>query len=97
MQENLIQAKAMTIEEVFTGHRYRLDSYQRDYTWSRDDVRRLIDDLRNKFMANWLFEHVREEVARYQPYFLDPYVYHEAARSRTSWTASSGSRRSILC
>lgn len=79
MQGNLIQAQAMTIEDVFTGHRYRLDSYQRDYTWGRDDVRRLIDDLRNKFMANWRFEHDREEVARYQPYFLGPYVYHETA------------------
>jgi hypothetical protein len=75
----MIQGRAMTIEEVFTGHRYRLDSYQRDYTWGRDDVRRLIEDLRKKFMGNWRFEHDREEVARYQPYFLGPYVYHEAA------------------
>jgi hypothetical protein len=75
--ESLIQGKAMTIEEVFTGYRYRLDAYQRDFTWGRDDVRRLIDDLRKKFLASWQFGHDREEVARYQPYFLGPYVYHE--------------------
>ncbi|MEV8419630.1 GmrSD restriction endonuclease domain-containing protein [Streptomyces niveus] len=79
MQENLIQGKAMTIEEVFTGRRYRLDTYQRDYSWARDDVRRLLDDLQKKFMANWRFDHDREAVAMYQPYFLGPYVYHDAA------------------
>lgn len=79
MQENMIQGRAMTIEDVFTGRRYRLDSYQRDYSWGRDDVRRLVDDLRKKFLSNWRFEHDREQVARYQPYFLGPYVYHEDA------------------
>ncbi|MFD7765581.1 DUF262 domain-containing protein [Streptomyces sp. NPDC059787] len=76
MLENLIQSKAMTIEEVFTGHRYQLDSYQRDFTWGRTDVRRLIEDLRKKFVENWKLEHDREHVARYQPYFMGPYVYH---------------------
>lgn len=79
MLENLIQSKAMTIEEVFTGHRYQLDTYQRDFTWGRTDVRRLVDDLRKKFINNWRLEHDREHVARYQPYFLGPYVYHEEA------------------
>lgn len=74
--ENLIQSKAMTIEEVFTGHRYQLDTYQRDFTWGRTDVRRLVEDLRKKFVENWQLEHDREHVARYQPYFMGPYVYH---------------------
>lgn len=79
MLENLIQSQAMTIETVFTSRRYQLDSYQRDFTWGRNDVRRLVDDLRKKFISNWRLEHDREHVARYQPYFLGPYVYHEDA------------------
>ncbi|MFG1814469.1 DUF262 domain-containing protein [Kribbella sp. NPDC049174] len=81
MQQDMIQGRAMTIEEVFTGRQYQLDSYQRDYTWGRDDIRRLMDDLRKKFMANWSLGHDREEVASYQPYFLGPYVYHEEAHT----------------
>ncbi|MEU0130606.1 DUF262 domain-containing protein [Streptomyces sp. NPDC006289] len=79
MLENLIQSRAMTIEEVFTGRRYQLDTYQRDFTWSRTDVGRLVADLRKKFVSNWQLEHDREHVARYQSYFLGPYVYHEEA------------------
>ncbi|NEC14901.1 DUF262 domain-containing protein [Streptomyces sp. SID8014] len=81
MQSNLIQSKVMTVEEVFTGRQYRLDTYQREFTWGRSDVRRLIDDLRKKFSANWRLEHDRTRVARYQPYFLGPYVYHEEDRT----------------
>lgn len=79
MLENLIQGKAVTVEEVFTGRRYQLDSYQRGYTWGRSDVRRLVDDLRRKFLKSWRMEDDREAVAEYAPYFLGPYVYHEAA------------------
>ncbi|MFB8418635.1 DUF262 domain-containing protein [Streptomyces albidoflavus] len=81
MQGNLIQSKVMTVEEVFTGRQYRLDTYQREFTWGRSDVRRLVDDLRKKFAANWRLEHDRTQVARYQPYFLGPYVYHEEDRT----------------
>ncbi|MER6531667.1 DUF262 domain-containing protein [Streptomyces sp. NPDC001508] len=79
MLENLIQGKAVTVEEVFTGRRYQLDSYQRGYTWARSDVRRLLEDLRRKFLKSWRMEDDREAVADYAPYFLGPYVYHEAA------------------
>ncbi|MCO8307300.1 DUF262 domain-containing protein [Streptomyces sp. RKCA744] len=79
MLENLIQGKAVTVEEVFTGRRYQLDSYQRGYTWGRGDVRRLVEDLRRKFLKSWRMEHDRDAVADYAPYFLGPYVYHEAA------------------
>ncbi|GAA1606923.1 DUF262 domain-containing protein [Kribbella hippodromi] len=79
VQQDMIQGKAVTIQEVFTARQYRLDSYQRDYTWGREDIRRLIDDLRAKFMTNWSLEHDREDVSRYSPYFLGPYVYHEDA------------------
>ncbi|WP_429415594.1 GmrSD restriction endonuclease domain-containing protein [Nocardia sp. GAS34] len=67
----------MTVEGVFSARRYQLDTYQRDYSWTRSEVRRLVDDLRHRFMDNYRPAHERRKVADYQPYFLGSFVYHE--------------------
>jgi hypothetical protein len=54
-----------------------LDYYQREYTWTRDEVRTLIEDLSRRFLLQWSPLHEREAVDDYAPYFLGPYVYHE--------------------
>ncbi|WP_433340628.1 GmrSD restriction endonuclease domain-containing protein [Streptomyces sp. CA-253872] len=73
----MIQSQTMTISTVFHDRRYKLDAYQRDFTWERNDVLRLVDDLHRKFTASWRLGHDRECVADYEPYFLGPFVYHD--------------------
>ncbi len=34
---------------MFTGRKYGLDYYQREYSWSKIHVRELLDDLSNSF------------------------------------------------
>ncbi|MEU6443373.1 DUF262 domain-containing protein [Streptomyces sp. NPDC047046] len=75
----MIQSRTMTISDVFRDRRYRLDAYQRDFTWERNDVLRLVEDLSRKFGDNWHLGHDRERVATYEPYFLGPFVYHDNA------------------
>lgn len=73
-----VNGAGKTLEMVFaSGQRYQLDYYQRDYSWGRDEVRRLIVDLNHRFADNYKYSHARTRVADYQPYFLGSYVYHE--------------------
>ena len=41
----LIDGTARTVRELFSGRKYDLDYYQREYTWSEANVTELIDDL----------------------------------------------------
>jgi hypothetical protein len=77
MADAPIGGQAYTVNQLFANHRFRLDYYQREYTWSRDDVRTLLNDLYRRFAANWNPSHSRYKTATYSPYFLGPFVYFE--------------------
>jgi hypothetical protein len=73
-----IGGRAYTVEQLFSEHRFGLDYYQREYTWSREDVKSLLDDLVRRFYASWKPTDGREATASYAPYFLGPFVYFES-------------------
>lgn len=77
MADSPIPGKGVTVQLLFDGSTFALDYYQREYTWTRDEVRTLIEDLTRRFLTQWDPVHEREEVGNYAPYFLGPYVYHE--------------------
>jgi hypothetical protein len=72
-----IDGRGFTVEQLFSGHRYRLDYYQREYTWGSGNVRRLVEDLHRRFSAEWNALDDRKGTSRYRPYFLGPYVYFQ--------------------
>jgi hypothetical protein len=73
-----IQAHGLTIGDLFSNRRFGVTYYQREYSWSRDDVKALLEDLRNRFWAQWDQEHDRRQVQSYAPYFLGSIVYYES-------------------
>lgn len=77
MADSAIDGVGYTIQSLFTGRRFSLDYYQREYSWSRDSVQLLLSDLQRRFLASWRETDDREATARYEPYFLGPFVYHE--------------------
>ena len=70
----LIDGTARTVRELFTGRKYGLDYYQREYTWSEANVTELIDNLATSFLEDYDDLDEREKVASYRPYFLGPIV-----------------------
>jgi Protein of unknown function DUF262/Restriction Enzyme Adenine Methylase Associated/Protein of unknown function (DUF1524) len=72
-----VEGRGCTVHQLFNGHRYQLDYYQREYTWGTENVRRLIEDLHRRFSAEWNALHDRRNTSRYKPYFLGPYVYFQ--------------------
>ena len=77
MADSPVEGSGLTIEQLFSGRRYSLDYYQREYSWSRDSLELLLGDLQRRFLASWKDADDRQATARYEPYFLGPYVYHE--------------------
>jgi uncharacterized protein with ParB-like and HNH nuclease domain len=73
-----IQGFSKTIYQLFSGASFRMDSYQREFTWERKDVATLIFDLYRSFSSSRKSGDGRKETAAYKPYFLGPYVYVEA-------------------
>ncbi|MEU8238525.1 DUF262 domain-containing protein [Actinoplanes missouriensis] len=71
-----IRGDGYTVQGLFSTFQFRLDSFQRDYSWGREDVKALIDDLAGRFVPQWSPGQERREVSTFDPYFLGPFVYY---------------------
>lgn len=63
-----------TIKQLFTGRKYGLKYYQREYAWTESNLSELLDDLSVRFLNEYDATHERPRVATYRPYFLGPIV-----------------------
>jgi uncharacterized protein with ParB-like and HNH nuclease domain len=75
MADAPIQAHSQTIHQLFSGDRFKVDNYQREFSWARKDVATLVKDLYRSFSSSWSSGDGRKETAAYKSYFLGPYVY----------------------
>lgn len=73
-----IQGFSKTVYQLFSGASFRVDNYQREFTWERKYVATLIADLHKSFSSSRKTGDGRKETAAYKPYFLGSYVYVEA-------------------
>ena len=66
-----------TIRELFTGVKYKIHYYQREYQWGRKQIEELVEDLTGEFLQYWSEDHDRPEVERYGHYFMGSVVLTE--------------------
>src|ERR1044072_624793 len=87
--QNLITPHDQFIRAVFNAQRaYYIDIYQREYKWTGDQVRTLLNDLQVRFelgeRRRTVPKEIQEDVLQhFDPYFLNTYLTH------TSPTATS--------
>ena len=72
-----ITSEAKTVRDLLSSKKYKLDYYQREYSWEAKHVSELITDLTQKFLSDYKEEHEREEVENYGHYFLGPIIINE--------------------
>ena len=65
-----IDSNAKTIKELLTNTKYRLDYYQREYSWEKKHVIELLNDLSNKFHEKYTEGDTPVNVRSYGHYFL---------------------------
>ncbi len=71
---NNIVAQHKTLYQVFTGNRYKIDVFQRDYRWKRDQIDALISDLTSSFLNCYKSCNTLEDVENYDCYYMGPIV-----------------------
>jgi Protein of unknown function DUF262/Restriction Enzyme Adenine Methylase Associated/Protein of unknown function (DUF1524) len=79
MRTDGITGDSYSLRALFDGDTvYTIDYYQREYAWSEDDVRVLVEDLRREY--DDYSRHQKTSRSRRQqppPYFLGPFVYYQ--------------------
>lgn len=73
-----IDANSKTIRILFSNAKYRLDYYQREYSWQTKHVSELINDLTDSFSDNYNEEHQRTQVPNYRHYFLGSIIISDS-------------------
>lgn len=66
-----------SIRELFTGVKYSIHYYQREYQWQRKQIEELIEDLTGEFLEYYTETHERNEVEKYGHYFMGSVVLTE--------------------
>ncbi len=69
-----IDGTPKTIRELFTGAKYTIHYYQREYQWQTKQIEELIDDLTEAFFEFYSEKDERGKVAEYGHYFMGPIV-----------------------
>src|SRR5436853_495887 len=69
-----IDGTPKTIRELFTGVKYTIHYYQREYQWQTKQVEELIDDLTEEFFEFYSKDDERSKVLEYGHYFMGSIV-----------------------
>lgn len=69
-----IDGTPKTIRELFTGIKYTIHYYQREYQWHTKQIEELIDDLTEEFFEFYSQEDERTKVLEYGHYFMGSIV-----------------------
>ncbi len=74
---NKIDAKDKKLQEIFHGNRYKIDVFQREYRWQREQIEALISDLSSSFFNNYDVTDSIENASYYDCYYMGPIVLCE--------------------
>ncbi|WP_312301384.1 DUF262 domain-containing protein [Chryseobacterium sp.] len=74
---NKIDAKDVKLQNVFYGNRYKIDVFQREYRWQREQIEALISDLCSSFLNNYSINDTIESAITYDCYYMGPIVLCE--------------------
>lgn len=70
MSASTICSAAKTIRQLLTNTKYKLDYYQREYSWKTENVVELIEDFTASFESGYKDGHEHKNVENYGHYFL---------------------------
>ncbi|WP_321518798.1 DUF262 domain-containing protein [uncultured Bacteroides sp.] len=74
---NKIDAKDKKLQEIFYGNRYKIDVFQREYRWKREQIEALISDLSSSFFNSYNEGDDIETATTYDCYYMGPIVLCE--------------------
>lgn len=66
-------AKEHSVKSVLSEH-YRIDYYQRDYAWEKEQILDLLSDLKGRFLSLYKYQDRPEDAVQYNQYFMGSFV-----------------------
>jgi uncharacterized protein with ParB-like and HNH nuclease domain len=96
MTTGSVKGATYTLKELFERHFYGIDYYQREYAWSADDVRTLVDDLIDAFDQSWQGGNRKAHHANPDRFFLGPFVFVDEPRQRRRFLVDGQQRFTTL-
>ncbi|MDY0129863.1 MAG: DUF262 domain-containing protein [Methanosarcina vacuolata] len=69
-----IEGTPKTLRELFTGVKYTIHYYQREYMWGKKQIEELIEDLTSEFLEYYSEEDSLKDVSYYGHYFMGSIV-----------------------
>lgn len=69
-----IEGTPKTLRELFTGVKYTVHYYQREYMWGKKQIEELIEDLTGEFLEYYSKEDSLKDVPSYGHYFMGSIV-----------------------
>lgn len=64
MIENMVQPQECSIENIFLEHEYIIPIYQRNYSWSKEEIEQLLDDINDINRKYYLGSLIVNEIER---------------------------------
>jgi uncharacterized protein with ParB-like and HNH nuclease domain len=74
-----ILAKEYTLQEILANTKYKVDYFQREYKWQRENIEQLITDLVTAFLDNYKEGDNTRDVAYYNTYYMGAIVLGDEA------------------
>jgi len=71
---NKVDAYPKTVRDLLENVKYKIDYYQREYKWKKDNISAMLEDLEGKFLQSYEEGHARAKVQGYPHYFLGSIV-----------------------
>ena len=72
--DHKIDADDRTVFDVLNGRKYRVDYFQREYSWEQKHIEQLVTDLTSAFLDVYEEGDPRTSVEHYNNYYLGPFV-----------------------
>lgn len=69
-----IECDEKTLLELLKDKKYTIHYYQREYRWQEKQIQEMIDDLTNEFLEKYQPNHARQDVEKYNAYFMGSIV-----------------------
>jgi len=69
-----IEGDEKTLLELLKDKKYTIHYYQREYRWQEKQIQEMIDDLTNEFLEKYQPNHARQDVEKYNAYFMGSIV-----------------------
>lgn len=75
--ENIITAKEYSLQDILSNKKYTVDFFQREYSWTEENIKQLVFDLTEAFYANYRPGDNTNSIDRYNTYYMGPIVLCE--------------------